>query len=314
MNRLLVSALCLVLLGHVSYATGDAADPEPTKPTDPCQTAEKQKAFHDCFDELKKDMMSPPLPADVNEFLCSDPHKERLECVIKALAECPSYLEKQEVKAFKDAKSDLSAKDLKYVSSADEFCKCAPTHGCLKKIETSKLGTELSDAPWNKLANMEYICGIGRKHIDCVANSLPGCSRYLQNKFNKSMAAYMQDYYDVSGLEFAAVFAEAHCKKWPNDKVNNGCPEKRVQWLSVEKCYGYALNYKDEEQRQCGLRKCVEKAMISCPTGSMEFFIDSVNVFGEYKITRQPCTISASSVPLATLTSLLLTLYVSLFL
>lgn len=39
------------------------------------------------------------------------------------------------------------------------FVECAPTFTCLKKVETEKLGIDLDEGPWEKVANQEYICG-----------------------------------------------------------------------------------------------------------------------------------------------------------
>ena len=56
------------------------------------------------------------------------------------------------------------------------------------------------------------------------------------------------------------------------------------------------------------MRKCVERAMWNCPNDDMGYFIDAANVFAEYKISRDPCTLAAPEhlVSMVTLTSMAL--------
>lgn len=250
-----------------------------------------------CFDQLKTDMMT-EAPSDVNDFLCSDPHKDRLECVIDHFNACPAFKNEKFINDLKHTASNFHAMDLFHVSSADEFCKCAPTHMCMEKVETDKLYMEVDDGPWSKMANQEYICGLARNHIDCVAKSLPTCDDYLQYKHlgEVKVSNKSHDVYNVTTLEYASIYADKHCRNWPDEEKTTNCSTTRAAWKSVEICYRQANHLRERTDKSCALRICIERAMFTCPKGEMDYFIDAVNVFSDTKIDTVTCDSSACSV------------------
>lgn len=259
---------------------------------------EKKAELKVCFDQLKKNM-DEEAPEDVNDFLCSDSQKDRLDCVIRHFNACPDFKDETFIDGLKHSTSGFHAHDLFHVASADEFCKCAPTHMCMEKVETDQLSMSLDEGPWSRIANQEYICGHGRNHIDCVAKSLPTCDGYLQYKHNKDLNTSNKphDIYkvNVANLEFASIYADKHCKNWPREVERSNCTSDRVGWRSVQICYDQVDSLRKEEQRKCAMRSCIEKAMFTCPKGEMDYFIDAVNVFSEIKASTKYCPSSSAS-------------------
>lgn len=257
--------------------------------------ADKTTELKTCFDKLKTSMDT-EAPSDVNTFLCGDTQKERLECVIKHFNDCPAFVNESFIDDLKHTASGFHAKDLFHVDSADEFCKCSPTFSCLKKVETEKLGVELTEGPWKKIANQEYICGLGRINIDCVATSLPSCMDYLQYKHNKTVGENSEGRLDINSFQFASDYADRHCKTWPDDDIDHSCTMKRVGWNSVEVCYNQIDHLREVSDKICGMRTCIEKAMYTCPEGEMDYFIDAVNIFSETKISTDKCSSAVANV------------------
>ncbi|XP_045200404.2 uncharacterized protein LOC123554374 [Mercenaria mercenaria] len=272
--------------------------------------ADKTATVKPCFDQLKTNMESQN-PTDINDFLCGDSQKDRLDCVIKGFNDCRDFKDESFIGDLKHA-SGFHAKDLFHVSSADEFCKCAPTFTCMEKIETEKLGIDLDEGPWEQIANQEYICGLGRNNIDCVAKSLPTCVDYLQYKHNETVGDNLEGHVDVNSLQYASNYAERQCKNWPDEDNDHVCTMKRVGWQSVEYCHDDIDHLVKDSDKICGMRSCVEKAMSTCPKGEMEYFIDAINVFSDTKISTVKCS-SAKGIVASMFSTIFLCLVCILF-
>lgn len=57
------------------------------------------------------------------------------------------------------------------------------------------------------------------------------------------------------------------------------------------------------------MRKCIERAMVTCPPPDMDYFIDAANVFAEHRIETQPCALSSSSMVTMTTANFLVLLF-----
>ncbi|XP_052783663.1 uncharacterized protein LOC128219748 [Mya arenaria] len=273
---------------------------------------ENKKTVEDVLNPLKEELAKKS-PNDVPDFLCMTEHKASLDKIIKHFNNCTDFVDEAFIKELKHASAKVFADDLFHIKSANEFCKCLPTLPCLNEIDLGKMSrTQNNNTVWKELAEPAYICGLARKDIECVGNSMPTCTRYLQYKYNKTVSSSMTAWFDISSLEYAHRFAQNHCKHWPD--VKHTCSQKRSKWYSIEVCVKYAATLKDDKDRMCGMRKCAEKYMTTCPAGDMEYFIDSVNVFAEHKLMTTPCQIAMATVARATVLSVLVSVVVALML
>ncbi|KAL4220538.1 hypothetical protein ACF0H5_020936 [Mactra antiquata] len=252
-----------------------------------------------CFDQLKNSMKT-EAPSDVDSFFCSESQTDRLDCVIKNFNECPEFAKETFIEELKHSTSDFRVYDLFHVKSAKEFCKCAPSSPCLEKVDVRRLSLPLSEGPWDKIANQEYICGVGFKHIDCVAKTLPACEEYFQYKHNESLKSNNSPpethMIDIGNFVYASDYADRHCKKWPSDDISHECTVKRAGWHSVIACNKMVKLMEYENDRTCGMRRCIEIDMATCPNNDMAYFIDAVNIFSDVKIDTTTCISSANVV------------------
>ncbi|WAR28507.1 hypothetical protein MAR_014211 [Mya arenaria] len=238
---------------------------------------ENKKTVEDVLNPLKEELAKKS-PNDVPDFLCMTEHKASLDKIIKHFNNCTDFVDEAFIKELKHASAKVFADDLFHIKSANEFCKCLPTLPCLNEIDLGKMSrTQNNNTVWKELAEPAYICG-------------------------------MTAWFDISSLEYAHRFAQNHCKHWPD--VKHTCSQKRSKWYSIEVCVKYAATLKDDKDRMCGMRKCAEKYMTTCPAGDMEYFIDSVNVFAEHKLMTTPCQIAMATVARATVLSIFFRFYV----
>lgn len=295
--------LSVFLLGQDVAAQGAVtSEPQTTKPppTNGCLDT-KRKEVESCINQLRTGLVSKKT-TDVNNFLCdatSATQKERLDCVIKYFRECKEVVPAEFLTMLRHVGAQFYAEDLFHLRSADEFCECAKTHHCLSELDFNQMAQELDlkhEYPWKHIANPEYICGRGLSNIDCVGRSLPVCTQYLQHKHNRTVqdAKVKVAWVNVADLEYAHTFAKKRCKIWPED--NHRCTEKRVRWHSLAGCTDLAQNFKDEEERKCGMRRCIEIYMSTCPPGDMDYFIDAINVFSKNKIKDTTCSSAIATI------------------
>ncbi|XP_052223069.1 uncharacterized protein LOC127838971 [Dreissena polymorpha] len=278
-------------LGHGGMVQGSVTSEPPStsaKPTNACVDSIRMEV-EACINPLKTDLAS-KIPTDVNNFLCGPNQRQRLDCVIQHFRQCPDLIAQDFIKTLRHVGAKFYAEDLFHIKNAEEFCMCVPTHGCLSEIDFDQMATKLElkhEHPWKSIANPAYICGLGLKNIECVGHS-PVCTQYLQHKHNDTA---------VKVAEYAHKFAKRQCKTYPKD--NHKCTEKRVSWRSLAHCYDLVENIVDEEERKCGMRRCVEIDMSTCPPGDMEYFIDAINVLSENEISDKAC--SSANAAMATI-------------
>lgn len=237
---------------------------------------------------------------DITDILCSGPQKSRLDHVIQLFQSCPGFSNSSVIEELKHNTSAFSALELFHVASADDFCECATKQMCMKQVDTNSLYKALERGPWTRIANIEYICGVGSVHIDCIAPSITKCAAYLEFK-------HKQNAFQLNLRITSLVHYIGQCGKWSVSK-SLSCVKQRAGWKSTIFCHNQALNFAEDRDRTCGMRSCIEQAMSSCPDNQMTYFIDAVNVFSETRIDTDKCiTYSTGDHITVTMTSMLTT-------
>lgn len=260
-------------------------------------------ALKECLDPLNAAIKG---KVDVNEVFCRQDHRAGLDCVIKYLKNCTDLLEDPSVKEFQ--KDDFMAEDLTKVTSAENFCECAPTLQCLQQI-VFKNGfmAAQGSSPWKQIDG-PYVCGSKKTSIECVAKSLPGCTMYLQHK----RPDFTDD--DAIAVRHTPDFTKKYCSKVDKDYSKNmNCTREKSEVHTLPHCVREVKLRKDLRQRVCGQYNCIIREMGPCKKEWVDFFIETINVYSNEKIPLEGCPTSGavSSVfsLLAVLLSLLLTLY-----
>lgn len=264
---------------------------------------EFKDALKECLDPLKAAMDG---NADVNEVFCKPSHRAGLSCVIKYLKNCTDLLEEPFVASFK--KGDFKAEDLLEVTSAENFCACAPTMQCLDQI-VFKNGfmAPQGELPW-KQVDAPYVCGSKKTSIECVARSLPGCKMYLQHK--------RQDFTDADALAVQNMpdFIQNHCSKVDkNYSQFMNCTRDRSQAHSLPICVHEVKLRPDMEKRVCGQLNCILNEMEPCSRESVDFFLETINVYMNETIPHTKCPVSGAVSSMFSLVAVILSLIVSLY-
>lgn len=266
--------------------------------------SEYKSALKECMDPLKSAISGQNV--DVNDVFCRPNHRAGLNCVIKYLRNCTELLEDPYVSSFQ--KGDFAAEDLTKVTSAEVFCKCAPTLQCLEQL-VFKNGFMASQgtSPWKQI-HAPYVCGSKKPSIECVSSSLPACTMYLQHKH----PAFTAD--DAIAVEKAPEFAGKYCSKVDKDYAKNmNCTRERSQVHTLPFCVREVKLREDLRQRVCGQFNCIIREMEPCKYEWVEFFIETINVYTNEPIPLTGCPVSGAVSSVFSLVAIILSLLVSLY-
>lgn len=263
---------------------------------------EYKEGLKECMDPLKAAITG---SVDINEVFCRPDHRAGLNCVIKFLKNCTQLLEEPFVASFQ--KDDFTAEDLTQVTSAENFCACAPTLQCLQQI-TFKNGFMASQgtSPWKQI-DAPYVCGSKKTSIECVARSLPGCKMYLQHK--------RQDFSDDDALAVQKMpdFIQNHCSKVDENYASfMKCTREKSQIHTLPDCAHETKLRPDMEKRVCGQLDCILREFEPCSMDSVKLYIETINVYQNETIPLTKCSASGAVGSMFSLVAIILSLLITL--